>query len=92
MVITENYISGQTSYNKAIGESNKGQEGYFMEKKEEVERKSSGERQEFRVMISHGPSCWDGPFLVGDAMHISVSGPGIHDSFLSRILLLTVCN
>lgn len=57
MVITENYISGQTSYNKAIGESNKGQEGYFMEKEEEVERKSSGERQEFRVMISHGPSC-----------------------------------
>ena len=47
-----------------------------MEKKEEVgkdcfERKSTGEKQEFRVnVVSLCLSCWGGQFLVGNAVHI----------------------
>lgn len=56
-------------------------------------QKSSGEKQEFRVMkVSHWQSCLDGPFLVGDAMSISVSGSVIEDFFPLRILLVEVRN
>lgn len=97
MVITENCISGQASYGETIGQSNEQREGFFYGEERgsyrgSFERKSNGEKQEFRVAISHGLSCWDGPFLVGDAMYIPLSAPGSEDSLPSRILLFAVYN
>ena len=53
----ENCNSGHASYGKTISKSNKGEECYFMETKEEVGRgcfkcKSIGEKQELRLFLT----------------------------------------
>lgn len=73
---TENCNSGHCKLGKTTGKSHKADGCYCMEKKEKVgrgcfERKSMGEKQEFRVtVVSPWLICRGSGFLIGDTMYI----------------------
>lgn len=86
-------IQDELAMEKAIGKFNKGEDHYFIEKKEEVKRgclkKSPLEQSEISCDDSFSlASCWSSQFLIGNGIYVSLLGLVINYPFLLMIYVL----
>ena len=87
----ENCNSGRASHGKSS--TNKGEDHYFIEKKEEVKTGCLNKNPLEQSEISRDESfplasCWSSQFLIGNGIYVSLLGPVINDPFLLIIYVL----